>query len=99
MYSLETEDGAEWTDWFIPAGPDGFSKWYLNWIAGTKRMRHEKWFALIGTYDRKEPFLIGSGITQLKAQKTGELVCFANDVRVLYWNNKGSIKLTITKIA
>jgi len=40
-------------------------------------------------------FMVGGNKT-FTAQATGELVCFANDAMGLYWNNEGSINVTIT---
>lgn len=97
LYSFETEKGASWKDWFISTGPDGFTKWYLAWVAGMKRVPNQRWFALIGTYNKESPFLIGSGMKQLEAQRTGELVCFANDLKGFYWNNKGALTLKISR--
>jgi hypothetical protein len=42
-------------------------------------------------------FLIGSHAAYTPA-RSGEVVCFANDVPGFYWNNKGSITLTIDRI-
>lgn len=32
-----------------------------------------------------------------RAVYTGQLICFANDAHTLYWNNKGSIQVTVTR--
>ena len=97
-YSLETEAEAVWKDWFISTGPDGFTKWYLRWSAGKKRMKDENWFALIGTLNKEMPFLIGKGLQELRPPITGELVCYANDILSFYGNNSGSLALKVTRL-
>lgn len=97
-YKLEVVGDAKWKDWFITSGPEGFTKWYLHLSSGKKRMKNENWFALIGTYNGENPFLIGSGLPEFKALMTGELICYANDVMGFYWNNSGAIELKITRV-
>jgi hypothetical protein len=44
------------------------------------------------------PTLFNVGKTvQFTAKYTGQLICFANDAHTLYWNNKGSLRVTITR--
>jgi hypothetical protein len=42
-------------------------------------------------------FVIGRQCLAFKPKRSGTLWCFANDVPVMYWNNSGSIKLTIKR--
>lgn len=35
--------------------------------------------------------------TTFTAQYSGQLICFANDAHTLYWNNAGSLDVTITR--
>ena len=63
-------------------------------------MPAEKWFALVGAVGKDEArlFLIGENLEGWEAKGDGELMCFANDVPRAYFNNHGSITLTITRV-
>jgi len=45
---------------------------------------------------QKTLFAVGSETT-FTAQNSGQLICFANDAHTLYWNNAGSLNVTITR--
>jgi hypothetical protein len=62
-------------------------------------MPTERWFALIGRIDGhpSTTFLIGTGRKPILMPASGELICFANDVPGYYWNNLGTLQLTITR--
>ncbi len=95
----------EWIDWYIRCGPEGYPSFTplplpflarpLEWL---RRAPREQWFALIGAIDRnpQTQFRIGTQRT-LIAPATGMLTCFANDIMFFYWNNIGSVDLTITR--
>lgn len=87
----------EWIDSFIPADADGFSKWYMAAFNLLKRSPEDKWFALMGSVNFKNPFLVGKN-KSIEFRESGTLYCFANDVKGFYGNNKGSITLKITRI-
>lgn len=36
--------------------------------------------------------------SEIKAKVSGEFVCFVNDVKQMYFNNKGTVYITIQKI-
>jgi hypothetical protein len=106
IYDLEViPDTQEWIDGYGGRYPqvctaNGFSHWFLNLFSFLKRSRKNQWFALMGSIDREEigAFKIGTKYPEgYKADKTGELTCFANDAKGHYKNNKGIIKLTITR--
>jgi hypothetical protein len=65
-----------------------------------RRVRDANWFALIGAFDkdRRTEFVIGAS-TQFTADRDGELTCFANDAPFMYWNNKGSVEIRVTRIS
>lgn len=90
----------QWTDWYIPSTADGFASpnGLLRIFERLRRAPHERWFALIGAIDRdpRTHFLIGAQRTII-APVSGSLTCFANDVGFAYWNNRGSVELTITR--
>ena len=63
-----------------------------------RRMPRAPWFALIGAIDRRKDtqFVIGTACT-FRAPASGRLTCFANDLRGFYFNNAGSVVLSIEK--
>ncbi len=88
-----------WWDWFVPCGPDGYSTKLLAPLAHRRRAPGEAWFCLMGAIDRDEPaaFRIGAQRTWT-APRSGMLACFANDLPGMYWNNRGSITLSIAPV-
>ncbi|RYH23049.1 hypothetical protein EON65_18325 [archaeon] len=36
---------------------------------------------------------------QFRAIYSGQLICFANDAYTLYWNNYGSLQVTVTRVS
>ena len=58
-------------------------------------MPEAPWFALLGGAGRDSaPFLIGADL-ELSPASSGRLFCFSNDVPRMYWNNGGSLLLTV----
>jgi hypothetical protein len=93
----------QWTDWYIVYGPDGGesgSNLFLRLSESLRRQPKENWFALIGAVgeDESTAFLIGSSKPRFTAPCGGELTCYANDVSFAYFNNHGTVRLTIEKV-
>lgn len=90
-----------WTDWFIPCGADGFASPNLAMMSveWMRRAPRERWFALIGAvgHDPETQFLIGKERV-LPIPANGMLACFANDTPFAYWNNAGSLRLTVRRL-
>lgn len=90
----------EWIDWFNHCNADGYdsNNLVLKLTEGWRRAPHEKWFALIGSinFDARNMFRIGAART-LQMTGSGVFTCFANDVSFAYWNNQGSIQLSVTR--
>jgi hypothetical protein len=65
----------------------------------SRRVPTANWFALIGTLNGRDDtaFVIGRQL-EYTADASARLVCFANDVPWAYWNNFGSVTLTITRL-
>lgn len=63
-----------------------------------KRMDEAKWFALIGTVDKGQPWVIVDGAV-VTAPADGALVCYFNDVQIelFYRNNSGWIVLDVER--
>lgn len=95
------EATGEWQDRQITCGPSGYASpaWYFRLVERWRRLPKAPWFALVGQMGPSgEPFLIGSG-RELALSTAEELLCFANDLPFLYWNNSGTVSLTVTQIA
>ena len=84
----------EWKDKTNVCGPSGYSRWYLTPWAPLRRYVRAPWFALIGTIDGAQSFVIGNE-REWTAPTNGELWCYANDVWFMYGNNSGSITLQV----
>lgn len=89
----------QWIDWKNTCDADGYQSpnFLLKLCEGLRRMPQAPWFALIGSIDKNNFFLIGTD-TNITAPKTGRLYCFANDVIIAYGNNQGSLQLTVTRL-
>ena len=87
-----------WCDASNCCGADGYesSSPVLKVFERRRRVKNARWFALIGSVGGKYRFVIGSA-SEWTAPANGELWCFANDVRFMYWNNAGAVNLTVTE--
>lgn len=92
----------QWDDASHTCGPDGYPSpnFILRAAERLRRVPAAPWFALIGAVnqDSATTFFIGKGITRA-FNGNGSLSCFANDVSFMYWNNRGSVELKITRIS
>jgi hypothetical protein len=66
-----------------------------------RRKPNENWFSLIGNIGQsvEQEFLIEKKLEKYKVPLAGELFCYANDVPIMYFNNHGSLNLTITRLS
>lgn len=90
----------QWTDWCIPCDANGYPSInpVLKLTEWLRRAPRENWFALMGAIDLDERNLFRIGTrTTLPVKTGGVLTCFANDVSFMYWNNKGAVRLTVTR--
>jgi len=98
----------QWIDLFIPSGPAGYASpsllFYMSLLEPYRRVPEANWFALIGLIDsgncsaEQHPVIIGEGLHHWRPARAGELVCYANDLPWLYWNNFGSVTLEIREL-
>jgi hypothetical protein len=98
----------QWIDFFIPCGPAGYASppwlFYMALLEPYRRVPAANWFALIGFIDsgkrsaEQHPFIIGAGLRDWRPARAGEVVCYANDLPWLYWNNFGSVTLEIRQL-
>jgi hypothetical protein len=100
IYDVKVEGDQTWKDWYIAAGPDGYTRETLRPWEFLRRVPDQNWFKFTGTIgrDEKSPIPIGKALTNFSPNKSGELVCFANDIAWMYWNNRGSISVTVTRV-
>jgi hypothetical protein len=90
----------EWLDWRTPATARGYPSpnWLFRLVERFRRHPTAPWFALIGTVDRRVAgqFVLG-GVPRFVAPGSGELVCYANDLSLMRWNNSGEVRLTVLR--
>ena len=89
-----------WIDWYIATDAKGYESNFLKPLEKFRRYPQAKWFSLIGAIDKDKSTLfdIGHLIENNEtyiATANGTLYCFANDVPIAYWNNKGFITLKV----
>jgi hypothetical protein len=91
-----------WLDWREEHDANGASVPKLQAFKRLIRCKAQdaEWFTLIGSIDKKPQsfFAIGDGLrwpTGWVAPASGRLSCFANDVRLMYFNNHGAITLQV----
>jgi hypothetical protein len=92
-----------WWDFYVRTGPAGYDGRLFEWLGLQKRLRcrDARPFALIGAIDADAAtqFPIGRGLAApWSPPRSGELTCFANDLDGWYWNNWGSIELTVVRL-
>jgi hypothetical protein len=87
-----------WCDRSTVAGPAGYPSRsrVLRWAEWLRRAPDQPWFALMGQVG-DSTFPIGARFAGHVAPASGELVCWANDVRLAYGNNSGAVELTVTR--
>jgi len=87
-----------WRDLTISCDADGYTNSYMMRLFDRfKRSQSGTWFALIGSMDKDNDFLIGKK-KWIVFQQSGLLFCYANDVKGFYWNNSGEVSLKITRL-
>ena len=90
-----------WIDWKKSCDANGYDS--INRVQQfSERLRRvpgERWFTLIGSIGRDGRELFPIGADRAYSPRTsGNLFCFANDVRIAYWNNHGTIMLTVMRV-
>ncbi len=96
-YEFQCNHMQKWKDWFIKTHANG----YLNPIAALigLRVKKTKCFRLCGCYNNNDASAFSIGMKgKTTVIVTGSLSFFANDVRGFYWNNYGTVDLTVKRI-
>lgn len=92
----------QWCDAGISSSAAGYSSpnFIMRWAEGWRRAPQENWFALICAVDRDKSHLVAvlkeGGDHSFPA--SGELSCFANDAPLFYWNNSGTVMMTVRRV-
>jgi hypothetical protein len=94
----------EWWDLIFRSDAGGYQppSWSFlqTLLQGERRLPTQPWFVLGAQllHERGQSFPVGpSG--NLRMSSNGRLILFANDVKGFYWNNFGSISVTIRRVA
>ncbi len=108
-FSINSEE--KWKDSTIECGPEGWKTeelpWYKEEVFGLleykRRCAHANWFELMGSVgdNGSEIFRIGKGGNHatFTPHTDGMLHAFANDMKQMYFNNHGQVKVSITRVA
>lgn len=98
-YALKTE--GEWRDLLTKSGAGGYTSClpWMEMMEKKRRVPEACWFELIGAIDNDSAsyFRIGGGC-EFTPDRAGRLVCFANDLMGMYWNNFGGVWLSIERV-
>ncbi|MGC0110541.1 hypothetical protein [Ralstonia pseudosolanacearum] len=98
LYQLTAE--GEWFDAWIKSNADGYDSniWLQQHFKSVLRLPAARWFCLVGAigHELDATFQIGCS-RAVAAPSSGRLFCFANDVPGFYFNNFGSVQLTIRR--
>jgi hypothetical protein len=98
IYRFEVSTSDKWSDASISANANGFTSpnGLMRASEWLRRGRQSNWLTLMGSIDRHTHFAIGTKLVKTMTE-SGILHCYANDVLTMYWNNKGSVKLKVTR--
>lgn len=86
-----------WTDWCTDTDANGYSDCLMDLFGFLRRAPNHDWFKLMASIGRQKNYPIGIS-QQITATESGQLEFYANDVLGFYWNNIGSIGVTVTRV-
>jgi hypothetical protein len=94
----------QWWDWIFPSGVSGYQppKWsiFQTLLQRLRRVPTDPWFALSAqVLSEKGNSVAVAASEPLRVATDGRLTLFANDVRGFYWNNWGSVCVTVRRTA
>lgn len=92
-----------WYDASIPSRPDGYPspKLWMRLVERLRRRPKDPWFALTGAVGQQEKttFTISNSLPGWTASEDGTLNCYANDMRGFYFNNSGTVQITVLRVS
>jgi hypothetical protein len=100
-YDFEVQGSQRWVDFYKYLDANGYPIPLLQHYSWARRNSQYNWFALVGSIEMgpSTEFLIGTQLLDYPPVRSGRLFCFANDAWFAYWNNWGSLVLTIRRVA
>jgi hypothetical protein len=101
-----TADKSHWQDWNLDSDADGRDKptFVQSMAQWALRCKSGRWFQLIGAVGRSDEhfFPVGKHLQWTYegqgSSRDVELNLFANDAWFAYWNNRGEVNVTITRV-
>lgn len=100
VYRFEAK--GTWYDANMSCSADGYPSpsTALRVAERWRRNPSRNWFTLTGAIDQDETTSFGIGEEEeFTIPHDGILHCYANDLPFMYWNNSGSVKLSLTRIS
>ena len=111
-YNFTFPPGQKWTDGSQECGPDGwttevlpfYKEYPIKLMERRRRYPEANWFEVIGALGKSDDLLfrIGDGsksTTPYVSPADADLYAFANDLRLMYYNNKGSMKVCVERLS
>ena len=99
-YNFRIPQGERWIGWRRTCNADGHSSTGLiRPFESLRRVPEARWLELMGTIgcSTKSAIRIGQGLSNLLVLFSGRLYLFANDLTWMYWKNKGTLAVRITR--
>ena len=97
-----------WYDWIVKTNPRGYEPFLSSLLDLLKRVPDVRFFQPIACVDDQRrlarrdfyvvPLKADRNSKPFTAPRTGRLEVFANDIDFLYWNNSGSVDVTVTRL-
>jgi hypothetical protein len=91
-----------WHDASYSPGPEGYPSLtlWMRLVSPFRRSPKDPWFALIGAIGQedKKTFTIRKCLPRWVVSEDGFLYCYANDLRGFYFNNSGTVNLTVLRM-
>lgn len=98
-FTITSDKGDTWRDFYIVTDADGFTSENLKSYESKKNLPDVPWCALLGQIGPTgSPFLIGSKWSGVM-NSSGELGLLPNDATGFYWNNFGSILVSVKRVS
>nr|WP_281720152.1 hypothetical protein [Nitrosomonas nitrosa] len=99
-YRVCVAKGHTWKDAsmenYPPCGSEGTTS--MNMIASWRRSPESDWFALMAEVSGNSEQIDLCRSQEFQTARAGQLILYANDVPMFYWNNSGVIEVLITHL-
>ncbi len=71
----------------------------MNMIASWKRSPKSDWFVLMAEVTGNSEQIDLCRSQEFQTARAGQLILYANDVPIFYWNNSGVIEVLISRLS